>query len=112
MNWLLHNWIWVLIGVVVLALAVKALSAKKNTLSNSQAALLANALIDAFDDILANLLGSRFSYTDRRKIAAGMVAVMAAERITLERMRRDPELVVLVAAKSAALLAQCGEITI
>jgi F0F1-type ATP synthase membrane subunit a len=108
MNWL----IWVLIAIVVVVLISKLGKKKNNKLSNSQAAILANALISTFDDILTNLLGDRFSHADRRKIAMGMVAVMATENISLDRMTKDPDLVVLVAAKSAAMLAQCGEISI
>ncbi len=109
MNWLSHNWYWVL-GLIALVIFIWSKSRKTSKLSPEQASALVDVLVQAFDSILANMLGNHYSALDRRKIAVGMVAIMASKNITLEKMKNNPDLVITVAAASAAVLTQCGEI--
>lgn len=109
MNWITDNWYWILGGLLLVGfLWSKRSQAPK--LTQAQAAALVDALIDTFDSILTTLLPERYSASDRRKIAVGMVAVMAARKISLDSMKNNPSLVVAVAAQSAAILAQEGHI--
>lgn len=111
MNWLTNNWYWILAGIVFILFIVGKAS-KKPEISRESAERLVDRLIETFDSILANVLGCRISASDRRKIAIGMVAIMAAKGITIEMMQKDPQTVVNMALESAALLLQHGEIII
>ncbi len=128
MEWLGQNWWWLLIIVVVVIYLISRSSSGSTrssysggssfspsrlsggNISDAQATALVRALIDAFDEILKKFLPSHYTSEHRHKIAIGMVAVMAAENITLEQMKDNPKLVIEVAAKSAVVLIKEGMI--
>ena len=49
-------------------------------MSKAQAEALVELLVDAFDSILTTMLPDRYDSYDRRKIALGMVAIMASQK--------------------------------
>lgn len=69
-------------------------------------AMLANALEKVIDDVI----GRSFNRQDREKIAVGMIAVMAAESISIERLINDSTLFAAVMLQSIKILTESGEI--
>jgi hypothetical protein len=123
MNW---NWLWV-VGIIFVIYIIWKLSQSNtstsrtsnyrasygysnSTLNDTQAAAVVQALVDGFSEIISRFLGGHYTSSDIRKIAIGMVAVMANENITLDQLKYNNNLVVEVAAKSAAYLTARGEI--
>ena len=109
MNWLTANWYWILAAIIiVIIISNKARSSKH--MSKAQAEALVDLLVEAFDSILTTILPDRYDSYDRRKIALGMVAIMASQNISLDKMEKNPKLVVTLAAQSAAVLVRAGQI--
>ncbi|HPH95207.1 MAG TPA: hypothetical protein PKW33_03510 [Anaerolineaceae bacterium] len=111
MDWLAQNWYWV-VGAVILIIivAVSINRTRKPKVSDQQVGEMVVALVNAFDEILESFLSTKYSKADRKKIAIGMVAIMATDKISLDDMKRNPDMVINIAAKSAAMLTQQGEI--
>jgi hypothetical protein len=72
---------------------------------------LLSKLTDAMESIVDDTVGRHYNKQDRHKIAMGMVAVMAAEEIPLDRMTADPALFAAVMIKSIATLTSIGQIS-
>ncbi len=111
MDWLTHNWWWIVILVLVV---IYWLSQRKTEtggqVTDSRAAAIVRELINAFDTILIDFLPTHYTSEHRRKIATGMVVVMAYKKITLEQMKNNPKLVIDIAAESCAILVKEGMI--
>lgn len=71
---------------------------------------LVTKLTGALEEVVDDTVGRHYDRQDRQKIAIGMVAVMVAEKISLERMTSDPALFATVMFKSIATLTRVGEI--
>jgi hypothetical protein len=108
MDWLSQNWIWVLAAILAAVIVVRG-SRSRQAGQHPSRVLLA-AILSAFYDIIVEVLGRQYSPQDCQKIAVGMVAVMAMERLTLQDLERNPNLVLEVAAKSAVILSKNGAI--
>lgn len=137
MEWLSNNWLWVLIGLVLLYLVYRwgrsygSSSPNTNTIRTSTPTrsmpstsssrpskeqemavmgFLVSKLSEALEGVVDGTVGRHYDKQDRQKIAMGMIAVMAADKISLDRMSSDPALFATVMIKSIAMLTQRGEI--
>lgn len=119
MAWLASNWIWILGGLLVLAAVVVFILSRRSgrrgskglDLDDMEQAVLVKALVDALEGVVEDALGTRYGHKDRQKIAIGMVAVMAADDISLERLSSDKKVFVAVMLKSMTVLRQKGIIS-
>ena len=68
-------------------------------------------MLAAFEEIVHQTLGSRYSAEDRRKIAAGMAAVVVTEGIPLDRLAADKVLFGKVLIASIQFLTQQHQIS-
>lgn len=139
MEWLSDNWIWVLAGFGLLLLVFLWGRSRGSFPSNSTyttprptptryapstptarptadqemaiMGFLLSKLTDAMESVVDDTVGRHYNKQDRHKIAMGMVAVMASEKIPLDRMTADPALFAAVMIKSIATLTSVGEIS-
>jgi hypothetical protein len=138
MEWLSENWLWVLAGLVLLYVVYRwgrsrsARSSSKNYISRpaptrsaanttssrltreqemAAAGFLLSRLTEAMETVVDETVGRHYDKHDRHKIAMGMVAVMAAEEVSLERMTSEPALFAAVMIQSIATLTSVGEIS-
>lgn len=122
-SWLANNWGWLVVAAVVVIIIVAVSRKGKSSSSsyrssggsgglnlNSEERAALNALVDALEGIVDQVLGSTYSSADKRKIAIGMVAVMATENVKLESLANDTQLFAEVMLKSITNLTKSGEI--
>jgi len=105
----MDDWGWIVAGVAGLIVVYAWTRAADKRKKRAQAEKVLKAIMEmmhAFEEIVKETIGSRFSTEDRRKIAAGMVVVVIAERIPIERLAADRELFAAVLLKSIQLTTQ------
>jgi hypothetical protein len=123
-SWLANNWGWLVLAAIVVIVFIaysrkgqsstnryrpgKSSSGGLNLNQEESAAL--NALVNVLEEIVDKVVGSTYSSGDKRKIAIGMVAVMASDNIKLETLANDSKLFAEVMVKSMAHLTKSGEI--
>lgn len=133
MDWLVDNWLFVGAGIVIVVLiyvfSQNSNSGSKQSTRSSGVSrsgsnrnlteaekdrafgLLLTKLSEALETVVDDAVGRYYNRQDREKIAMGMIAVMAAESISLDRMTSDGKLFAEVMLKSIATLTQMGEIS-
>jgi hypothetical protein len=119
-SWLAENWGLLLVAaivvIVVIAVSQRGKSSSRSTRSggglnlNQQETAALNSLVDVLEEIVDKVVGSTYSPGDKRKIAVGMVAVMATENIKLESIANDTKIFAEVMVKAMAHLTKSGEI--
>ena len=123
-SWLANNWGWLVLAAIVVIVFIaysrkgqsstnryrpsKSSSGGLNLNQEESAAL--NALVNVLEEIVDKVVGSTYSSGYKRKIAIGMVAVMASDNIKLENLANDSKLFAEVMVKSMAHLTKSGEI--
>ena len=121
MNWLADNWMWVVGGVLVVAAVFVLIRSqvssgsrrkgKLSKLSDSEKKKLVKALVDALEGVVDDVIGKDYGRKDREKIAMGMIAVMAADDITLKQLTSNEALFAAVMLKSVKILSDKGIIS-
>ena len=114
MNTLQENWIWVVAAVVIVGgiYALTKAGHKRRQHAEAKKYLTAIvALIDTFQEVVRETIGSHYTREDRTKIAIGMVAVMLAEKISVEQMSEDRAVFASVLMKSVVVLTRQNEIS-
>lgn len=117
------NTITILLGIIVFFMVINFFYnlgkesntggnvAAKRQISDAEAkkaiAVVANALEKVIDDVV----GQTFGREDRQKIAVGMIAVMAAENISLNQLVNNEKTFAAVMLKSIAILKNSGQIS-
>ena len=123
-SWLANNWIWLVVAAVVVIIIVAASQKGKGSSSgyrssgssssglnlNQEESAALNSLVNVLEEIVDKVVGTTYSPGDKRKIAIGMVAVMASDNVKLEALANDSKLFAEVMVKSMAHLTQSGEI--
>jgi hypothetical protein len=113
MEWLIQNWTWVAgAALIVFFIYLFTRKPRKRGLTDAEAKRVMNALIDALENVVDDTIGQLYSRQDRQKIALGMIAVMAAEHISLEQLISSKTLFASVMAKSVAALTRTGQIVV
>lgn len=114
MTWLNDNWIWLGAAAAVLVVVYGATRIAEKRKQRAEAERMIVALMGmlaAFEEIVHQTLGSRYSAEDRRKIAAGMAAVVVTEGIPLDRLAADKVLFGKVLIASIQFLTQQHQIS-
>ena len=121
MDWLTDNWMWVVGGVLVVAAVFVLIRSqvssgsrrkgKLSKLSDSEKKKLVKALVDALEGVVDDVIGRDYGRKDREKIAMGMIAVMAADDITLKQLTSNEALFAAVMLKSVKILSDKGIIS-
>lgn len=118
MEWLAENWLWVAGGALILLLIyffTRPRSKRTRELTRAEQERLAGVLMakltDALEGVVDDTIGRHYTRQDRKKIAMGMIAVMMADRISLEQLTSDRALFAAVMAKSVATLTAGGHIS-
>ena len=121
MDWLTDNWMWVVGGVLVVAAVFVLIRSqvssgsrrkgKRSKLSDSEKKKLVKALVDALEGVVDDVMGKDYGRKDREKIAMGMIAVMAADDITLKQLTSNEALFAAVMLKSVKILSDKGIIS-
>jgi hypothetical protein len=121
MDWLADNWMWVVGGVLVVAAVFVLIRSqvssgsrrkgKRSELSDSEKKKLVKALVDALEGVVDDVIGRDYGRKDREKIAMGMIAVMAADDITLKQLTSNEALFAAVMLKSVKILSDKGIIS-
>lgn len=128
MEWLVDNWYWVVGAIFLFILFRRATRSQKKpvvtqvrrnptgrTLTKGEAeaavAVIISKLTNALEQVVDDAVGRHYSRADRQKIAVGMIAVMTAEKIPLERLTNNPKLFAAVMLKSIASLTESGYIS-
>jgi hypothetical protein len=123
-SWLANNWIWLVVAAVVVIIVIVSSRKGKSSSSsyrfsggssgnlnlNQEESAALNALVNVLEEIVDKVVGTTYSSGDKRKIAIGMVAVMASDNVKLETLANDSKLFAEVMVKSMAHLTQSGEI--
>jgi len=118
-SWLANNWGWLAVAAVIVIIVI-AVSRKGQSSSskgssgnlnlNQEESAALNSLINVLEEIVDKVLGTTYSPGDKRKIAIGMVAVMASDHVKLETLANDSKIFAEVMVKSMAHLTKTGEI--
>lgn len=123
-TWLADNWIWLVVAAIAVIIIIvvsrkgqspssqpwKSGRSSGNLTLNQDESRALNSLVDVLEEIVDKVVGSTYSSGDKRKIAIGMVAVMASENIKLEKLAEDSKMFAEVMVKSMAHLTKTGEI--
>jgi len=129
MEWLVENWLLVAGGILVLFFVYLRARPKKGSrsrrrksssssrggqLSSAQkraVAVLLSKLVNALEGVVDNTVGRHYAREDRKRIAVGMIAIITAEKISLERLISNKTLFAAVMLKSIASLTKMGMIS-
>ena len=122
MTWLSENWIWVAGALLVVFLIYlftrprqpqrrSGASLGLSSVDERTVAFLVARISASLQSVVDETVGSHYSSADRQKIAVGMVAIMATDGISLDRIASDGALFGIVMLKSIATLTHLGEIT-
>ena len=119
-SWLANNWIWLVVAAVVVIIVIVSSRKGKSSSGSSRSSgnlnlnqkesEALNALVNVLEEIVDKVVGTTYSSGDKRKIAIGMVAVMASDNVKLETLANDSKLFAEVMVKSMTYLTQSGEI--
>jgi hypothetical protein len=117
MAWITENWIVIFVGLALLVgifFFLRYLNSLKSSRNGEKIPLDSDeaitVLVRALEEVVHQVTDQNLNRAECKMVALGMLAIMASEEISVNKLISNDELFVKVMVKSMAILAEKGVI--